>query len=195
MDERFRGKGLWIGLGGVALIFLCVMMCGLGTMATMFMSRGADYVVPPAVEEGAPPPPAAYGHGPVARGGSFAHGPFGFLGSVLGGLFKLAVFGLLFLVIIKMVMRLLWRHRACGPRHGGKPPAGDPGDWGPPWRAWHKHHRHWGPGCGPPGKASPPSGEGDASPQTGEGDASPQAPDWYTSQQEGEPDQENTAAG
>ena len=153
MDERFRGKGLWIGLGVLAIIMLCVMMCGAGSMAMMYMSRGGEYVVPPAVEEGAPPP-VAHGYGPLARGGAIAHGPFGFLGSVLGGLFKLAVVGLLLLVFFRLAMRLFWGPRFCGPRfsgagYRGKPPKGDGDDWGPPWHAWHRHRRHWGPCWGP----------------------------------------------
>ena len=152
MDERFRGKGMWIGLGALALVFLCVMMCGLAVMAMMGLSTGADYIVPPAGEEGAAPPPAAYGYGPLARGGAIAHGPFGFLFTVLGGLFKLAVLCLLLLVGIKLVMRLFWGHGYCGPRHWGKRPKGEEGDWGPPWHAWHRHRRQWGPGWQPPGE-------------------------------------------
>lgn len=36
MDERFKGKGMWIGAAALAVIFMCVMLCALGAMGTMF---------------------------------------------------------------------------------------------------------------------------------------------------------------
>ena len=193
MDEHFRKRGLWIGLGALAIIFLCVMMCGMGSMAMMGMSRGAAYVAPPAVEDGAAPPPAAYGYGPHGWGSPMSHGPFGFIGLLVSGFFKLVVFGLLLLIVIKLVMRLFFGRRMCGPKHWGKPPKGDPGEWGPPWHAWHRHHRHRGPRRGPAGPP-PAQNREDAPAETNGGDAAEQSGEWYDSQQEGEPDQDHAAA-
>jgi hypothetical protein len=90
MDERFRGKGIWIGLGALVIIFLCLMMCGFGAMVTMATRSSSAYgvvpqVQPPTAEEASAAPPAYYGHGPVGMGrhGGFSPIRFVFLG---GGL-------------------------------------------------------------------------------------------------------------
>lgn len=157
MDERFRGKGLWVGLGVLAIIFLCVMMCGVGAMFAG--PRSAVYVQPPVAEEGVtapPPPPAFYGHGPagVSRYGAVG-GPFGFILGAIGALFKLAFFGLLLLLGLGLAKRLFFGHRCWGPPPGWRPPPGwkqpegkegegrSYATWGP--RGWHRHHKHWGP--------------------------------------------------
>ena len=155
MDEHFRRKGLWIGLGALAIVFLCMMMCGFG--ALMRTSRGPVYVQPPVAEEGAAPPPQAYyGYGPSSMGRTGAHGPFGFFFGFIGGLFKLAFFGLLLLLGIGLIKRIFWGRRCWGPPPGWKPPDGaqnaghTKAGWGP--QGWH-HHRHWGP---PPPWWTPP---------------------------------------
>jgi hypothetical protein len=146
MDEHFRRKGLWVGLGALAIVFLCVMMCGFGSL--LMASRGPVYVQPPAAEEGAaPPPPAYYGHGPYGMGHTGVHGPLGFFARFIGGLFRLAFLGLLLLLGLGLIKRIFWGHRCWGPPHGWKPPEGshEAGDtkaaWGP-W-GWHRH-KHWG---------------------------------------------------
>lgn len=149
MDERFRGKGIWVGLGVLAIIFLCIMMCGLGAMFAG--PRSAVYVQPPVAEEGvaAPPPPAAYGYGPAGVGHYGTVGPFGFVFGAVGALFKLAFFGLLLLLGLGLVKRLFFGRRCWGPPYGWKPPEGKEAEgkpyasWEP--RSWHRRHRHWPP--------------------------------------------------
>lgn len=153
MDERFKRPGIWIGLGVMAIIFLCiVMLCGAGAMLSMFGRSLPAYgpvpqVAPPVAEDGAAPPQAYYyGYGPFSGGRHMGFGLFGFL-------FRAFVFGLALLLAIGLLKRLLWgprhwRHRYCGPPHPGRRPKGGEGEqasseWGP-W-AWHRHHRHWGP--------------------------------------------------
>jgi hypothetical protein len=152
VDERFRGKGVWIGLGALGIIFLCLMLCGMGAMFAG--PRGAVYVQPPAGGEGPVAPPVYHGYG-----------PFGFILAGVGFLFKLAFFGLLLLLGLGLVKRILWGHRCWGPAPGWKSPESPQGEgnayaaWGP-W-AWHRHHRrkHWGP---PPWWGPPPEAEEEA---------------------------------
>jgi hypothetical protein len=140
MDERFRGKGLWMGLGVLAIVFLCVMLCGAGALGTMFMSRsGPVYgvvpqVQPPTGDEGAVPP-AYYGPGYGVPHVGFS--PFGFL-------FKLAFAGLFLLLLLGLIKRIFWGPRHWHRHHWGGPPRG---------KAWgDKPHPGWGPwawhGCG-----------------------------------------------
>jgi hypothetical protein len=157
MDERFRGKGIWIGLGALALLFLCVMLAGFAVMAVFAPRLGPAYVVapqaqPPAGGEGAAVPVPAYGYAPM--GWYAGWGPFGIIGFGIGLVFKLFFFGLVLLLLFRLVRRILWgpRHwgyRYWGPYGGGKPPEGKEGEGAPhaasgPW-AWHHPHRHWGP--------------------------------------------------
>lgn len=140
MDERFRGRGIWVAAGGLAIIFLCLMLCAMGAMATMFLRQGPAYgVVPqiqaPAGEDGGVAPPITYG--PVV-GRPAGYGPFGLIGAGIGLLFRLAFFGLLLLLLLGLVRRLFWGPRHWHHRHPGKPPKGKPyPGWGP-W-AWHCH--------------------------------------------------------
>lgn len=161
MDEHLRKNKHWIGLGALVIIFLCVALCGLGAMATLFFRGGptagaVPYVQPPAGEVAQAAPPVVYGHSPMGIGWS---SPLGFIGGAIGLLFRLAFFGLLLLLLIGLVKRLFW-----GPRwgshhwaahHPGMPPRGKPwkgaphSQWGPPW-AWR---------CAPqPGEAEPAAG-------------------------------------
>ncbi len=154
MDERFRGKGIWIVGGILALVFLCLVVCGLGAMVTTALRPGPAYqavpqVQPPAGQEGVAPPTAHYGPWDAGRHSSV--GPFGFLLGGIGLLFKLLFLGLFLLLLIGLIMRLFWgprywRHRLWGPPHRGKPPTGEewkgkPQGWGP-W-AWHGHCAPW----------------------------------------------------
>lgn len=152
MDEGFKRNGLWIGLGAMAVIFLCIMLCGAGAMVSMFGRSVPAYapvpqVAPPAAEDGAAPPQAYYyGPSPFSGGRHMGFGLFGFL-------FRVVSFGLVLLLAIGLFKRLLWgprhwRHRYCGPPHPGRPPKGSEGEqgaaeWGP-W-SWHRRHKHWGP--------------------------------------------------
>lgn len=153
MDERFRGKTMWIGLGAVAIVFLCVALCGFGAMATLFLRSGSTYEVvpyvqPPAGEEGAVPPPVQYGHGPVGLGRHDGWGPLGILGSGISLIFKLLLLGLLLLLLFGLVKRLLWGRWSWCPPYWHRSPEGKEGESKPqgqgPW-AWHHHRKHWGP--------------------------------------------------
>lgn len=144
MDERYRKWVIWVGLGALAILFLCVMLCGLGAMAMLVTDRSLVYVQPPTGEDGAPPPLPYYGHGPVAMGRTAVFGG-------IGVIFRLLIFGMLLLLLFGLVKRIFWGHRYWrGPHWGGPPPGqdwkgkGHPG-WGP-W-AWHGHWRCWEPGA------------------------------------------------
>lgn len=153
MDKHFRGKGLWIGLAVLGVLFLCFAMFGAGAMMLTARS-GPVYVQPPAGAEGAVPPTQYYGHGPMGMGHGGA-GLFGIVGMGIGFLFKLLFFGLLLLLGLGLVRRLFWDRRHWAYRHWGPPcppgtqPKGKAGEddphagWGPP--PWHRHGKHWGP--------------------------------------------------
>jgi hypothetical protein len=148
MDERFYGNKRWIGLGALAIIFLCVMLCALGALGTMFMRSAPAYApapyVQPEVEEGAAPPATYYdGHGPLGMGTHGRTGFFGVIGAGIGMLFKLAFFGLLLLLLLGLVKRIFWGPRYWGHRHWG-PPGGKP-PTGKDWEEWKRKHRAWGP--------------------------------------------------
>ena len=140
MDERFRGKGIWVAAGGLAIIFLCLMLCGLGAMGTMFMRQGVQAVPQiqaPAGEEGAVPPPVYYGPGYHA-----GVGPFGFIGAGISLLFKLLFFGLLLVLFIGLIRRVFWGPRYWHHAHWGKPPQGK--EWkGKPYPGWGPWAHHW----------------------------------------------------
>ena len=96
MDERFRGRGIWIGLGVLAIVFLCVMLCGMGAMFAT--SRGTVYVQPPGAEEGAVAPHVYQGSFFGGRHGAI--GPFAFIFGAIGLLLKLGFLGLLLLLLV-----------------------------------------------------------------------------------------------
>jgi hypothetical protein len=130
MDERFRDRRIWAIAGVAGIIFLCLALCGMGALATMFLRADTGMVtvpqvpVPPA--EGAAAPPVIYG----PAGG----GLFGFLTFGLGMFFKLLFFGLILLLVVGLLKRLFW-----GPHH-----------WGP-HRHWTRYHGPRKPRHGPPG--------------------------------------------
>jgi hypothetical protein len=130
MDERFRDRRIWAIAGVAGVIFLCLMLCGMGALATMFMRPGTGLATVPQV----PVPPAEAGAVPQVYYGPAGGGLFGFLAFGLGMFFKLAFLGLILLLAFGLVRRILW-----GPRH-----------WGPHRRWAHYYgphkHRH-----GPPG--------------------------------------------
>lgn len=147
MDEKFKGKEMWVGLGALAIVFLCVMLCALGAMSMLFMRNDVAYVQPPVSEEGVVPPPVLQGHGPLGMGRHGHFGPFSLLFGAVGFLFKFLFFGLLLLLLLGLVKRVFWGPRYWhtkhwGAHHGGKPPKGKPHGWWGPW-AWHCHGGPW----------------------------------------------------
>jgi hypothetical protein len=152
MDERFRGKGMWIGAAALAIIFLCVMLCALGAMGTMFARTTVPAVpyVPQASEDGAVSPPVYQGHGPLGMGRLGHSGPFGLFFGAVGALFKLAFLGVLALLFLGLIKRVIWGPRHWHHAYAGKPPTAEEWKtwkqkhhgWGPPW-AWHCHGAPW----------------------------------------------------
>jgi hypothetical protein len=147
MDERFRDKRLWVGLGALAILFFCVAMCGLSSMATFLMRDGisqppAVYPQPPAADTDIAPQPPTHGYAPY---GAWRPAGSGFLGT----LFRLMLFGVMLLVAIGLLKRVFWGRHYCGYHHWGrharmphpphrpKPPSGVDCRCGP--------HRKWGP--------------------------------------------------
>jgi hypothetical protein len=173
MDERLGRKKVWIAGGGLAILFLCVLACGLMFMAFAVTHAGSaygvvPYVQPPAGEEsGEAAPPIQYGYGPFGMGRHSGFGPMGFLSFGIGLVFKLLLFGLLFLLLLGLIKRIAWGHLAWHHMYRYGPPKGKEGEgkpqaaWGP-W-AWHRHRAHWGPPpwWGPAPEAAGEEGETD----------------------------------
>jgi hypothetical protein len=171
--ERLRGRGHWLGLGALAIVFLCIMLCGLGTFGMLVMRSSPahgtlPHAQPPAGEDGAAPPSGYYAYGPLGHGRHTSWGPLGILAFGIGLIFKLLFLGLVLVLLLGMVKRLFWGRRHPCPPHWGKPAEDERSEgtsdtgWGP--FAWH-HRRHWGP---PPAQGPEPSptaeeGEADAS--------------------------------
>lgn len=155
MDEGIDRRRLqWFGVGAAGLIFLCLMLCGLGAMSMLLFRSGpaqgvVPYVQPPPGQEGGVVPPPIYNQVPPAMGRWVGYGPLGFLSAGVGLVFKLLVTGMLLLLFIGLVKRLFWGHRHGRWHRWGMPPRGEEGKgkpyaaWGP-W-AWHCRGEHWGP--------------------------------------------------
>lgn len=164
MDERidkvhregWARRGLWIGLGGLGIIFLCLLVCGsivfLAAVGRSGPIQGiAPYVQPPAGEEGVAP---LTSHGPFGVSRTAGWGLFGILSMGLGLLFKILLLGLFLLLLFRLVRHLVWGRCYYSPYAWARPsrsPAGSARgeggnartDWGP--RAWHHPRGHWGP--------------------------------------------------
>jgi hypothetical protein len=145
MDERFRRKGpLVAGAVVAAIIFLCVTLCFMGALGTMFLRSSAvvvPQVQPPAGAEGVVPPQVYHGSWGGGRSGVGVLGFLGF-GAVM-------FFGILLLL---GVGRFVLGPRRCAPPHGGLHPAGKGWKghrhpWGP-W-GWHAHGKEWQEGDDP----------------------------------------------
>jgi hypothetical protein len=150
MDERFRGRGVWIGLGAAAILFMCLLMCVLGAFTSVTTGRAPVYVQPPVGEEGVVPPPTSYGHTHFGLGRHGGYGPFSFIAGGISLAFRLLILGCLLLLFAGLLKRLCWGRRHWPAHYGGMPPRheDDPdrhdSPWGP-W-AWHGHgRRHWPP--------------------------------------------------
>ncbi|MFN2291299.1 MAG: hypothetical protein ACK2UC_08940 [Anaerolineae bacterium] len=148
MDERFGRKGLWIGLGVLGLVFLCLMACGLLTVvglvprpAVLVPQPGAALEQPQGSEDGAVPPAQAYDYGRPAAGWHSGGGFLGLLAYGISFLFKVAFWGLLLMLLLGLVRRMFW-----GPRHWCRPGSHEHWKDHPhaAWRAWHPHGRHPG---------------------------------------------------
>jgi hypothetical protein len=153
MDERFRGKRLWIGLGALAIIGLCLMLF-LGTMAAFVLLRSSSaYGTVPHMEQVQPPTGQEEGAVPQLRYGPGSWGIGRHHGRVrLGLLFMgaLCVLPLLFFGLIALLAVGLARRRCWGRWSEGEGGSGGtcgpcrPGDW-------HHHGWHWGPPPEQPG--------------------------------------------
>jgi hypothetical protein len=143
MEERFGRKRLWIGLGALGLIFLCLMACGLLTVvglvprpAAVVPQPGATLGQPQGSEDGAVPPAQAYDYGRPAAGWFPGGGLLGLLAYGISLLFKVAFWGLLLMLLLGLVRRLFW-----GPRHRCSPGSHEHWKEHPHagWSAWHSH--------------------------------------------------------
>ena len=152
MDERFDRRRGWFAVGAGARVFLCLMLCAFGALATMmFRSAPAQgvvgYVQPPSGQEGEAAPPTYYYPVPPATGHGAGHGPLGFLSAGVGLIVKLMVAGLLALLFLGLAKRVLWGHRPGRWHHWGPPPKGNGGKGRPrhPWGPWAWHcGEQWG---------------------------------------------------
>ena len=133
MDERYRRKGpLVVGAVMAGIIFLCVTLCFMGALGTMFLRSSAGPVAPAppaAIEEGAAQPQLYYGPWIGGRTGIGALGHLLGFGAVL-------FFGILLLLGIG---RFVLGPRRCAP--AGKGWKGHRHPWGP-W-GWHAHGEKW----------------------------------------------------
>jgi hypothetical protein len=131
MDERFQSRRAWVAVVAVgSILFLCVALCFLAALGTMFLhnsTAAVPQVQAPAGGEGAAVPQVYYGH----WGGRTGVGLLGFL-----GLGAVLFFGLILLLGMGRFV--------LGPRHWGPNAAGGkwkdhPHAWYP--RRWHGHGR------------------------------------------------------
>ena len=129
MDEKYRRKGpLVVGAVMAGILFLCVTLCFMGALGTMFLRSSAmpaPPAPPPAIGEDAAQPQLYYGPWIGGRTGVGVLGHLAF-GAVL-------FFGILLLL---GVARFVLGPRRCGP-HAGRHPAG---------KGWKGHPHPWGPG-------------------------------------------------
>ena len=134
MDERYRRKGpLVVGAVMAGILFLCVTLCFMGALGTMFLRSSAmpvPQVQPPASAEGAVPPQVYLGPWDGGRSGIGLLGVLGF-GAVL-------FFGILLLL---GVARFVLGPRPCRPHPAGKGWKGHRHPWGP-W-GWHAQGKEW----------------------------------------------------
>jgi hypothetical protein len=162
MDERFRGKGLWIGLGALALIGLCAVLC-LAAAAFFALHPGQAHrvaldVQPTAVQEGGAVPSTYYGPAwGMDRPRGF--GPVRLFFRAGLCILPLLFLGLSFVVVICLARRRCWGHGHWGPPPGTQPPEGQ--NRGGPW-AWHHHGHPWGPPPGPGPAPEPPGEQGES---------------------------------
>jgi len=146
MEERFGGKRLWMGLGALGLVFLCLMACGLLTLAALLPrpavivpQSGTTVGQPAASEDGAASQAQDYAHGRPAAGWFSGGGPLSFLAYGISLIFKVAFWGLLLMLLLGFFRRLF-----CWPRYWCRP-GWDEGWQDRPhggWRAWHPHGMH-----------------------------------------------------
>ncbi|MBN1136082.1 MAG: hypothetical protein JXM73_05830 [Anaerolineae bacterium] len=161
MNEHFRGKRLWIVLGALALVGLCLMLC-LVAAAFAALHPGQSHrvvldVQPTAVQEG--DAAALTYQGPFGWG---MDRPRSF--GLVRRLFRvgLCTLPLLFLGLILFLAFILVRRRCWGREYWGAPPGSRPPEGenrGGPW-AWHKHSHPWAP---PPGSVPAPEPPGEQS--------------------------------
>jgi hypothetical protein len=134
---------MWIGLGFLAIVFLCVMLCALGAFVTMAVRPGPTYVQPlPEGGEAGGAPVVQYG--PLGYGYHGGAGLLGIAGYGIGLLFKLLFFGLLLLLGLGLIKRLFWGRPHYWGRHRYEPYPGKPPTADTRWKS-RGRHPHWGP--------------------------------------------------
>ncbi len=154
MDEKsgggFKRRKLWVGIGVLAVILLCLAVCGSSVLFFGTARPGTGH----RAFGGEHPPPV----------GRFAG--WGLIG--IGLAIKLLFGGLLLLLLFYVLRRVCWGHHPRGPHPWGRPPAGtgegvDPRNaWGS--GDWSEDARHWGP---PPWRGSPPMPGSDSGAEKG----------------------------
>jgi len=161
MNEHFRGKRLWIGLGALALVALCVVLCvGAAAFSALHSGQGHRAVLdvqPNAGQEGGAVAPNY--HGPFGWGMDRTRG-FGPVRLLLrAGLCALPLlfFGLVLFLVVGLVRRRCWGRGHWGSPPGAQPPEGE--NRGGPW-AWHHHGHPWGPQPGSAPAPEPPGERG-----------------------------------
>ena len=134
MDEKYRRKGpLVVGAVMAGILFLCVTLCFMGALGTMFLRSSAvpaPPAPPPVIGEDAAQPQVYYGPWIGGRTGAGVLGHLAF-GAVL-------FFGILLLL---GVARFVLGPRSCRPHPAGKGWKGQRHPWGP-W-GWHAHGKEW----------------------------------------------------
>ena len=150
MDERFRSRRTWVAAAVVGgIIFLCVTLCFLGALGTMFLRNSAavvPQVQPPVGGEGAAVPQVYYGH----WGGHSGMGVLGLL-----GFGAVLIFGLFLLLGIARFVLRPWH---CSPSAVGGKWKDHPHPWGP-W-GWHTRGKRSHRDDGPAGSEEPATDEG-----------------------------------
>jgi len=160
VNEQLRGKRLWIVLGALALVGLCLVLC-LGAAAFFALHPGQGHRVAldapsTAVQEGGAATPTYQGPFGWGMDRPRGFGPVRLLFRAGLCALPLLFFGLILFMVVCLARRRYWGHGHWGPPPGAQAPEG--GKRGGPW-AWHHHGHPWGPPSGP--APEPPSEQGE----------------------------------
>lgn len=141
MEERFRGKTLWIALAALAILGMCALLF-FGAVMMFAMRPGTvvqavPQVAPQTSEESSSIPPATYYNRGMWQMGR--HGAFGIFRPLAAAAKCLG--GLLFFGLILAVMAGVLRRHCWGRWMGAGPDSGEGHGWRQPgeWHGWHYH--------------------------------------------------------